>query len=177
MSRNRPSCDDGRRLGHNGRAPRRGQCRSRFARQYAAYGRNLGRADSGVGTDLRRAFQSGGVAGDELAQEPSMARILSLRGRANCRRLHRDACRAWNVRVAVALYITAAYWFTASTSFANPAVTIARALTNSFSGIAPADVPMFIVAQFVGALAGLGVMSWFFSASGVPEHPAPLERT
>ena len=70
------------------------------------------------------------------------------------------------IPVAVGLYITAAYWFTASTSFANPAVTIARALTNSFSGIAPADVPMFIVAQFVGALAGLGVMSWFFSASG-----------
>jgi glycerol uptake facilitator-like aquaporin len=45
------------------------------------------------------------------------------------------------------------------------------------SGIAAADVPMFIVAQFVGALAGLGVMSWFFSASGVPERPAPLERT
>ena len=81
------------------------------------------------------------------------------------------------IPVAVGLYITAAYWFTASTSFANPAVTIARALTNSFSGIAPADVPMFIVAQFVGALAGLGVMSWFFTAPGVPERPAPLERT
>jgi glycerol uptake facilitator-like aquaporin len=66
------------------------------------------------------------------------------------------------IPVAVGLYITAAYWFTASTSFANPAVTIARALTNSFSGIAPADVPMFIVAQLAGALAGLGVMRWFF---------------
>jgi glycerol uptake facilitator-like aquaporin len=80
------------------------------------------------------------------------------------------------IPVAVGLYITAAYWFTASTSFANPAVTIARALTNSFSGIAPADVPMFIVAQFAGALAGLGVMSWFF-ASGVPKRLAALERT
>ena len=77
----------------------------------------------------------------------------------------------------VGLYITAAYWFTASTSFANPAVTIARALTNSFSGIAPADVPMFIVAQLAGALAGLGVMSWFFTASGVPERLAALDRT
>jgi glycerol uptake facilitator-like aquaporin len=67
------------------------------------------------------------------------------------------------VPVAVGLYITAAYWFTASTSFANPAVTIARALTKSFSGIAPADVPMFIVAQLAGALAGLGLMRWFFS--------------
>ena len=67
------------------------------------------------------------------------------------------------IPVAVGLYITAAYWFTASTSFANPAVTIARALTDSFSGIAPGDVPMFIVAQLAGALAGLGVISWFFS--------------
>ena len=69
------------------------------------------------------------------------------------------------IPVAVGLYITAAYWFTASTSFVNPAVTIARALTNSFSGIAPVDVPMFIVAQLAGALAGLGVMRWFFIAS------------
>lgn len=65
--------------------------------------------------------------------------------------------------VAVGLYITAAYWFTASTSFANPAVTIARALTNSFAGIAPRDVPMFIVAQLAGALAGLVVMRWFLA--------------
>jgi glycerol uptake facilitator-like aquaporin len=71
------------------------------------------------------------------------------------------------IPVAVGLYITAAYWFTASTSFANPAVTIARALTDSFSGIAPTDVPMFIVAQFVGALAGLVIMRWFFAASDV----------
>ena len=53
----------------------------------------------------------------------------------------------------VALYITAAYWFTSSTSFANPAIAIARSLTNSFSGIAPVDVPMFIVAQITGAIA------------------------
>ncbi len=71
--------------------------------------------------------------------------------------------RSEAIAVAVGLYITAAYWFTASTSFANPAVTIARALTDSFAGIAPADVPMFIVAQLAGALAGLGVMHWFLS--------------
>jgi glycerol uptake facilitator-like aquaporin len=64
------------------------------------------------------------------------------------------------IPVAVGLYITAAYWFTASTSFANPAVTIARAFTNSFAGIAPGDVPMFIVAQLAGAWAGLAVMGW-----------------
>jgi glycerol uptake facilitator-like aquaporin len=62
----------------------------------------------------------------------------------------------------VALYITAAYWFTSSTSFANPAITIARSLTNSFSGIAPSDVPMFIVAQLAGALIAALVARWLF---------------
>ena len=57
--------------------------------------------------------------------------------------------------VAVGLYILAAYWFTSSTSFANPAVTIARALSDTFAGIAPADAPAFIAAQLVGALLGL----------------------
>jgi glycerol uptake facilitator-like aquaporin len=55
------------------------------------------------------------------------------------------------VPATVALYITAAYWFTSSTSFANPAITVARSLTNSFAGIAPRDVPLFIVAQLLGA--------------------------
>ena len=53
---------------------------------------------------------------------------------------------------AISVYIVGAYWFTASTSFANPAVTIARALSNTFAGIAPADAPAFIVAQMAGAL-------------------------
>lgn len=56
---------------------------------------------------------------------------------------------------AVGLYIFAAYWFTSSTSFANPAVTVARALTNTFAGIAPSDAPAFIAAQLAGALLGL----------------------
>jgi glycerol uptake facilitator-like aquaporin len=60
----------------------------------------------------------------------------------------------------VGLYITAAYWFTASTSFANPAVTIARSFSNSFSGISPWDVPEFVVAQLVGMAAGAFVFSW-----------------
>ncbi|MFN0040304.1 MAG: aquaporin [Burkholderiales bacterium] len=60
----------------------------------------------------------------------------------------------------VALYITAAYWFTASTSFANPAVTLARSLTDTFCGIRPADVPGFIAAQFAGALLALAVHRW-----------------
>jgi glycerol uptake facilitator-like aquaporin len=63
----------------------------------------------------------------------------------------------------VGLYITAAYWFTASTSFANPAVAIARSLTNTFSGIRPADAPAFIAAQLAGALCGLGLAGWLFS--------------
>lgn len=67
-----------------------------------------------------------------------------------------------SVPTAVALYIVSAYWFTASTSFANPAVTIARAFTNTFAGIAPADVAMFIVAQMIGAFAGLAVGGWLF---------------
>ena len=66
--------------------------------------------------------------------------------------------RPTSIPASVALYITAAYWFTASTSFANPAITVARSLTDSFSGIAPSDVPGFIIAQLVGAaLAALAV--------------------
>ncbi len=64
----------------------------------------------------------------------------------------------------VGLYITAAYWFTASTSFANPAVAIARAFTDTFSGIRPADLPGFIVAELIGAVCALGVMSWLLRA-------------
>jgi glycerol uptake facilitator-like aquaporin len=66
----------------------------------------------------------------------------------------------------VALYITAAYWFTSSTSFANTAITIARSLTNSFSGISPADVPMFVAAQLVGALLAALVARWLFDGDG-----------
>ena len=60
----------------------------------------------------------------------------------------------------VGLYITAAYWFTASTSFANPAVAIARSLTNTFSGIRPPDLPGFIAAELCGAVVGLVLMNW-----------------
>jgi len=64
------------------------------------------------------------------------------------------------IAAAVGLYITAAYWFTSSTSFANPAVTIARALSDTFSGIAPHDVPAFLVAEILGALAAAAVFGW-----------------
>jgi len=69
------------------------------------------------------------------------------------------------VAACVAAYITAAYWFTASTSFANPAVTLARSLTTSFSGIALVDVPGFIVAQVAGALLGFFAASYLFPDS------------
>jgi glycerol uptake facilitator-like aquaporin len=68
--------------------------------------------------------------------------------------------------VAVGLYITAAYWFTASTSFANPAVTLARSLSNTFAGIAPASVPMFIGGQIAGTLAAVGFFAWLFKKDG-----------
>ena len=67
------------------------------------------------------------------------------------------------VPFAVAAYITAAYWFTASTSFANPAVTLARSATDTFAGIRPADTPGFIVAQLVGAAAATGLFRWLLT--------------
>jgi glycerol uptake facilitator-like aquaporin len=66
----------------------------------------------------------------------------------------------------VGLYITAAYWFTSSTSFANPAVAIARSLTNTFSGIRPVDLPGFIAAELCGAVVALMLMGWLLRAGG-----------
>lgn len=68
--------------------------------------------------------------------------------------------------VAVGLYITAAYWFTASTSFANPAVTVARSLSDTFAGIAPSSAPGFIVAQVVGAMLSVALMGWLLKEEG-----------
>jgi glycerol uptake facilitator-like aquaporin len=66
----------------------------------------------------------------------------------------------------VGLYITAAYWFTSSTSFSNPAVAIARSMTNSFSGIRPVDLPGFIAAELCGAIAALMMMGWLLREGG-----------
>jgi len=66
----------------------------------------------------------------------------------------------------VGLYITASYWFTSSTSFANPAVAIARSMTNTFSGIRPTDLPGFIAAELCGAVAALMLMNWLLRAGG-----------
>ena len=68
--------------------------------------------------------------------------------------------RAEAVAWLVGLYITAAYWFTASTSFANPAVAIARSFSDTFSGIRPLDLPGFVLAQLVGAVIALVLMRW-----------------
>ena len=67
------------------------------------------------------------------------------------------------IPLAVGLYITSAYWFTASTSFANPAVTIARALTDTFSGIAPVATPAFVIMQIVGAVSATYLCRWLFA--------------
>jgi glycerol uptake facilitator-like aquaporin len=79
---------------------------------------------------------------------------------------------------AVGLYITSAYWFTASTSFANPAVTIARSLSDTFAGIAPASVLPFIAAQMAGAVAAVAVCGWLFQdkAGGEPVWDEQGER-
>jgi glycerol uptake facilitator-like aquaporin len=69
---------------------------------------------------------------------------------------------------AVGLYITAAYWFTASTAFANPAVTLARSLSDTFAGIAPASAPAFIVAQLLGATTAVAVFEWLLVPAGRP---------
>jgi glycerol uptake facilitator-like aquaporin len=78
-----------------------------------------------------------------------------------CRRTRPDL-----VPVAVALYVVAGYWFTASTCFANPAVAVARSLTDTFSGIRPRDVPWFILAEIAGALLAAGLFRWLAQAAG-----------
>ena len=83
----------------------------------------------------------------------SFGLILAILGAINARA---------NVAVTVACYITAAYWFTASTSFANPAVALARAFTDTFAGIRPIDLPGFMLAQIVGAVAAMLLGGWLF---------------
>jgi glycerol uptake facilitator-like aquaporin len=77
------------------------------------------------------------------------------------------------VPFAVGAYITSAYWFTSSTSFANPAVTLARAASNTFAGIRPVDAPGFIVAQLLGATAATVLFGWLVPAQSNPEDGIP----
>jgi glycerol uptake facilitator-like aquaporin len=83
---------------------------------------------------------------------------------AGCSRFRSEA-----VAYAVALYIIAAYWFTASTSFANPVVTVARSLTATFSGIRPVDVPGFMLAQSLGGATAIAVSRWVFGRDAAQE--------
>jgi glycerol uptake facilitator-like aquaporin len=80
--------------------------------------------------------------------------------------------RASAVPFAVGAYITAAYWFTSSTSFANPAVTLARSASDTFAGIRPVDVPGFVVAQLFGAAAAAGTVRWLLHSPGEIAEPA-----
>ena len=77
----------------------------------------------------------------------------------------------------VGLYITAAYWFTASTSFANPAVAVARSLTDTFSGIRPIDLPGFVAAQLAGAGCALLLMRWLLREPAPVQTPLKAEAT
>lgn len=78
------------------------------------------------------------------------------------------------VPYAVGLYITSAYWFTASTSFANPAVTIARSLSDTFAGIAPHAVPAFITAQLIGAILAIPLASWLWAGAFAKRSATPI---
>jgi glycerol uptake facilitator-like aquaporin len=100
-------------------------------------------------------------AGWPLALSEGVATFGLLSVIWSCSRRRPDA-----VPLAVGAYITAAYWFTSSTSFANPAVTLARAATNTFTGIRPVDVPAFLVAQATGATAATFVFRWLLSGPG-----------
>ncbi len=88
-----------------------------------------------------------------------------------CSRRRSDA-----VAFAVGAYITAAYWFTASTSFANPAVTMARAASDTFAGIRPADAPGFVAAELLGALAATALFRWLIPAPAAGSAAPHLER-
>jgi glycerol uptake facilitator-like aquaporin len=89
-----------------------------------------------------------------------------------CARLRSEA-----VPVAVGLYITGAYWFTASTSFANPAVTLARVFTNTFAGIRPVDAPGFIVAELLGAFAATTLCRWLVPSLSSKAKEVVFSRT
>jgi glycerol uptake facilitator-like aquaporin len=80
------------------------------------------------------------------------------------------------VPFAVGAYITAAYWFTASTSFANPAVTVARSLTNTFAGVRPVDVPAFVAAQFAGAFAATLLFRWLVPRISEEKPPILVQQ-
>ena len=114
----------------------------------------------GIGTTIRTG--PGQWLGEAIA---TFALILTILGTAR----HRPQA----LPAAVAAVITAGYWFTSSTSFANPAITLARSLTDSFAGIRPMDAPGFIVAQLAGALLAGIIGGWLFDAPGPAATASP----
>ncbi|WP_428407501.1 aquaporin [Hyphococcus sp.] len=139
---------------------------------------------SEIGLTLAAAYMAvqiaGGVAGVGLAHAMFDLDLLqvSLKARAGAGQALGEATATFGlvltilgtlrfrpdaVPMAVGLFITAGYWFTSSTSFANPAVTIARTLTDTFAGVRPADAPAFLLAQFSAAALAVGVAAWLFA--------------
>ena len=113
-----------------------------------------------LGSIVRTGF--GQWLGEFIATFGLIATILG------CVRVRLDA-----LAPAVGLYIASAYWFTSSNSFANPAVTIARALSDTFSGIAPQDAPGFILAEFAGALGAALLFGWLLAGPGFAKRTSP----
>jgi glycerol uptake facilitator-like aquaporin len=114
------------------------------------------KARSGVGQWIAEAVATGGLVLAILGVRRAMAAAVPF---------------------AVGLWITAAYWFTASTSFANPAVTLARGLTATFAGIAPGDAPAFVAAQFVAALAAAAGWRWLAAEGATEDASAAVRAT
>lgn len=105
-----------------------------------------------IATSLHERTGIGNWTGELVASFGLLATILG------CLRTRPDA-----IPYAVGLFITAGYWFTSSTSFANPAVTIARSFSNTFAGIRPTDVPCFIIAQVIGAMLATVIFRWLWA--------------
>jgi glycerol uptake facilitator-like aquaporin len=135
-----------------------------FAAQFTGAVAGVACAHLMFGEALFRASQHARSGGGQLFSE-FIATFGLLAVIQSCARLQPPS-----VPYAVGAYITGAYWFTASTSFANPAVTLARALTPTFSGIRPADVPGFFAAQLAGAAAAAALFAWL-----IPAGPARSE--
>ncbi len=195
---NRPSSCRCGWLRHHGRAIVRGECFPCIARKYYRHGSGAGCADSGFWANLGRSLQScrydcGGRSGRApmesctgLCAGPiywsnnrSVQRTFDVQPEHSST-LH--TCSHWQRAVvqraqaaatpfAVGAFITAAYWFTASTSFANPAVTLARTFTNTFAGIRTVDAPAFVVTQFAGAMTAVVLFRWL-----APKLPASADH-
>jgi glycerol uptake facilitator-like aquaporin len=141
-----------------------------------AAGAGLANAMFGVGTSLSTKERTGGglLLGEVVATAGLVALVFALA---------RTGRGAW-AAPAVGAYIGAAYWFTSSTSFANPAVTVGRMFSDTFAGIAPSSVPGFVIAQLAGAAVGVAAVLALYPDAGeaadavvVPHQPTTTDRT